>query len=122
MKFIIREESDRFRILRMKRGTRSMITIDNRLYRTDDELFSRDPKTSDAFIQYPVSSTQPVLYKEEYVSTEETRLWILSGKLVGNVKKKIANLNPDKIMGYLPVFIVGAVLVWFALKQFGLIA
>lgn len=97
-----------------------MVSLDGSLYRTDDKLFSRDPQTSDAYLQYRVSGTQPVLFREEYVPTEETRIWILSGKIAGNKKKRIANIDPDKIMSYLPMAIVGLVLVWFALKQLGL--
>ena len=120
MKFLIREETDRFRIIRIKRGSRSMVTLDSCLYRTDDRLFSRDPKTSDAYLQYRVSATQPTLFKEEYVPTEETRIWILSGKIVGNKKKRITNIDPDKLMSYLPPVIVVLVLVWFGLQQVGL--
>lgn len=120
MKFLIREEADRFRIVRIKRGSRSMVTLDSCLYRTDDRLFSRDPKTSDAYIQYRVSETQPTLFKKEYIPTEETRIWILSGKIAGNKKKRILDIDPDKLLSYLPIAIVGLVLVWFVLKQVGL--
>lgn len=120
MKFLIKEESDRFRIVRIKRGSRSMATLDSCLYRTDDALFSRDPKTSDAYLQYRVSSTQPVLIRPEYIPTEETRIWILSGKIAGNKKSRILNIDPNRIMAWFPPIIIALVLLWFGLKQVGL--
>lgn len=121
MKFFIREEVDSYRVFRLKKGARTMADIGSCLYRTDDRLFYKDPLTSDAYIQYRVGGTQPGGYGDrEYLQTEETRVFILSGKIAGTKSGKILNLNPNKILQWLPIFIVGMALLFWALQQAGL--
>lgn len=119
VKFFIREEVDKYRVFRLKRGDRTMADIGSSIYRTDDSLFWKDPLTSDAYIQYPTGGTQPCNHGE-YLPTEETRIWILSGKIAGTKKSKIASLNPSRIMSWLPIAIVGMALLWYVLQQLGL--
>lgn len=121
MKYFIKEEIDSYRVFKLKHGARTMADIGACLYRTDDKLFWKDPQTSDAFIQYKVSGTQPAGWgTREYVPTEETRIYIMSGKIAGTKKYKIANLNPNKIMSWLPVVIVGMSVLWYGLQVLGL--
>lgn len=121
MKYFIREEIDGYRVYRLKKGARTMAAIGACLYRTDDKLFWKDPLTSDAYIQYKTGGTQPAGWgQREYVPTEETRVYILSGKIAGTKKSKITNLNPNAIMSWLPVGIVGLAILWYVLQTLGL--
>lgn len=121
MKYFIREEVDRYRVYRLKKGDRTMADIGSCVYRTDDRLFWKDPLSSDAYIQYPTGGTQPGGWGDrEYLPTEETRVWILSGKIAGTKKQKILNVNPSKVLAWLPILIVGLALVGYVLQQLGM--
>ena len=121
MKYFIREEVDRYRVYRLKKGDRTMADIGSSIYRTDDCLFWKDPLSSDAYIQYRTGGTQPGGWGDRrYLSTEETRVWIMSGKIAGTKKQKILNVNPSKVLQWMPIMIVGLALVGYLLQQLGM--
>ena len=63
MKYFIRKEADRFRIYKLNKGARQMMSINSRLYPADDELFYCDPKTSDAYVMYDIDAIQPYAHE-----------------------------------------------------------
>lgn len=113
-KFLILVEVDNVRCIRLRKGARSMISRQGRLYRTDDDLFIRDQRSTDAALIYRIDSTQPILCKPKIISPDLTRTYIASAKLSGNKKKTWLNLDGGKAWKMLTaVAIVGSIVYGF---------
>lgn len=111
MKKLIRIEADVIRCNNLKKGSRQMVTVAGRLYRTDDSLMIADNQTSDCYVIYPIDDTQPMLPRAKLVDPDNTRVLIRSAKLGGNKKRIWLNLDSSKIVQYVAVVaIVGGVL------------
>lgn len=99
----------------MKRGARQVIIINNRLYPTDDELFYRDPRTSDAYEMVDIDDIQPYRHTPIYYDTRRLSILNLSSKTTGTRKSKILRLDANKIQSYLAAVIVIGALAYYAL-------
>lgn len=117
MKMILRQEADRWRVYKLKKGTRQAVSIANRTYPTDDELFYRDPITSDAWMTIDIDDLQPYRHKPIYYPVKKLSILNMSSKSIGNRKKRILNLDAKALNSYLTVIIVGGVLGYYVLTQ-----
>lgn len=113
MKYLIRQEADRFRIYTLKRGARQVVIIQDRLYPTDDELFYRDPKNSAAYAMFDIDNIQPYRHEPIYYNTRNLAILNLSSKTAGNRGKKILRLDPNKLQQYLGTIAIGGALLWW---------
>lgn len=114
MKYLAIVEIDCIRLIKLKKGTRPMITRQGRLYRADDSLFIADYESSDAMLIYRIDSTQPILCRPKIVDPDITRAYIASAKLAGNKKKSWLNLDGGKTWNYLTaIAIVGSIIYGF---------
>ena len=85
----------------MKRGARQVIIINSRLYPTDDELFYRDVRTSDAYEMVDIDDIQPYRHAPIYYDTRRLSILNLSSKTTGTRRNKILRLDANKIQTYL---------------------
>lgn len=116
MKYFVRKESDRYRIYNLKRGSRQLVSISQRLYSVDDNLFYRDPQTSDAYIMYDIDNLQPYGHVPEYLNTEMLRVQILSSNISGTKKSTVWKLDGSHIEKYLTAIIVVGAFLYVILK------
>ena len=116
MKYFIRKEADRFRIYNLKRGARQLVSISQRLYSVDDNLFYRDPQTSEAYVMYDIDNAQPYGHEPEYLNTEMLRVQILSSNISGTKKSMVFKLDGSHIEKYLTTIIVIGALLYAVLK------
>lgn len=117
VKYILRQEADRWRVYRLKKGTRQAVSIAGRTYPTDEELFYRDPVTSDAWMTIDIDDLQPWRHKPIYYPVKKLSILNLSSKAAGNRKKRLLNLDSKKLNTYLTVGIIGLVMVWYLLTH-----
>ena len=113
MKYFIRKESDKFRVYKLKRGTRQIVSIADRAYGTDDWLFYRDPETSDSYMMNDIDDSQPYRHTEIYYPTRDLMILNLSSKAANNRKKRFIDMSGDKIYTYLGIIIVVFGLAWY---------
>lgn len=116
MKLFIRKEADRYRIYNLKRGPRQLVSISQRLYSVDDNLFYRDPQTSEAYVMYDIDSLQPYGHEPEYLNTEMLRVQILSSNISGTKKSMVWKLDGSKIDKYLTAIIMVGAFLYVLLK------
>lgn len=119
MKFLARVESDCIRWNAMKKGSRQMVSVANKLYRTDDRIQIKDCKSADAVVFYPVDSTQPIMPYPVFIDPDTTIAYMDSAKQSGNKKSIWMNLTPSHLMEYLGVATVVLVLIYSFLLHGG---
>ena len=91
-----------------------MVSIFNRLYRTDEDLFSADQLTGDCMVIYDLNETQPYLSRAKFVDPNMTRAYIDSAKMGAGRKKIWGNLDGNKIYQILiPIVIIGSIVYAF---------
>ena len=117
VKYVLRQEVDRWRVYRLKKGTRQAVSIANRTYPTDDELFYRDPMTSDAWMVVDIDDLQPYRHAPIYYPVKKLSILNLSSKVTGNRKKRILDLDSKQLYNYLAYGIVGLALAWYVLTK-----
>lgn len=117
VKYILRHEVDRWRVYRLKKGTRQAVSIAGRTYPTDDELFYRDPLTSDAWETVDIDDLQPYRHKPIYYNVRKLSILNMSSKVTGNRKKRVLDLDSKKLYNYISVAIVGLVLGWYVITK-----
>lgn len=117
VKYILRQEVDRWRVYRLKKGTRQAVSIAGRTYPTDDELFYRDPLTSDAWETVDIDDLQPYRHKPIYYKARKLSILNMSSKVTGNRKKRVLDLDSKKLYNYISVAIVGLVLGWYVITK-----
>lgn len=117
MKYILRQEVDRWRVYRLKKGTRQAVSIAGRTYPTDDELFYRDPLTSEAWETVDIDDLQPYRHEPIYYKVRKLSILNMSSKVTGNRKKRVLDLDSKKLYNYISVGIVGLVLGWYVLTK-----
>lgn len=87
-----------------------MVTIGSHLYRVDDKYMSRDSKSGDAAIIYPIESTQPILGWEEQIDPDKTRILIRSQKIQKTKKKVWYSLDGTNFSQLITaVIVIGAI-------------
>lgn len=117
MKYFIRKEADKIRIYSLKKGTRQIVSIKDRAYGTDDQLFYRDPKTSDAYVLYDIDDSQPYRHTEIYYPTRNLSILNVSSKAANNRRKRFINLTGDKLYTYFGAVIVGGALLYYVIGR-----
>ena len=117
MKYILRQEVDRWRVYRLKKGTRQAVSIADRTYPTDDELFYRDPLTSEAWETVDIDDLQPYRHAPIYYPVKKLSILNLSSKVTGNRKKRVLNLDSKQLYNYVTIAIVGLVLGWYVITK-----
>lgn len=117
VKYVLRQEVDRWRVYRLKKGTRQAVSIADRTYPTEDELFYRDPMTSEAWMVVDIDDLQPYRHAPIYYPVKKLSILNLSSKVTGNRKKRVLNLDSKQLYNYLAFGIVGLVLAWYALTK-----
>lgn len=100
---------------RLKKGTRQVVRIAGRTYPTDDELFYRDRKTSDAWMLVGIDNIQPFRHAPIYYDTLRLSVLNVSSKAVGNRRKRRLDLDSNKITSWLTAAVVGGALLWYVL-------
>lgn len=117
VKYILRQEVDRWRVYRLKKGTRQAVSIADRTYPTDDELFYRDPLTSEAWETVDIDDLQPYRHAPIYYPVKKLSILNLSSKVTGNRKKRVLNLDSKQLYNYVTIAIVGLVLGWYVITK-----
>ena len=117
VKYVLRQEVDRWRVYRLKKGTRQAVSIADRTYPTEDELFYRDPMTSEAWMVVDIDDLQPYRHAPIYYPVKKLSILNLSSKVTGNRKKRVLNLDSKQIYNYLAFGIVGLVLAWYVITK-----
>ena len=117
VKYILRQEVDRWRVYRLKKGTRQAVSIADRTYPTDDELFYRDPLTSEAWETVDIDDLQPYRHAPIYYPVKKLSILNLSSKVPGNRKKRVLNLDSKQLYNYVTIAIVGLVLGWYVITK-----
>lgn len=117
VKYVLRQEVDRWRVYRLKKGTRQAVSIADRTYPTEDELFYRDPMTSEAWMVVDIDDLQPYRHAPIYYPVKKLSILNLSSKVTGNRKKRVLNLDSKQLYNYLAFGIVGLVLAWYVLTK-----
>lgn len=117
VKYILRQEVDRWRVYRLKKGTRQAVSIAGRTYPTDDELFYRDPQTSEAWETVDIDDLQPYRHEPIYYPVRKLSILNMSSKVTGNRKKRVLDLDSKKLYNYISVGIVGLILGWYVLTK-----
>lgn len=117
VKYILRQEVDRWRVYRLKKGTRQAVSIADRTYPTDDELFYRDPLTSEAWETVDIDDLQPYRHAPTYYPVKKLSILNLSSKVTGNRKKRVLNLDSKQLYNYVTIAIVGLVLGWYVITK-----
>ena len=117
VKYILRQEVDRWRVYRLKKGTRQAVSIAGRTYPTDDELFYRDPMTSDAWETVDIDDLQPYRHKPIYYKVRKLSILNMSSKVTGNRKKRVLDLDSKQLYNYISVAIVGLILGWYVITK-----
>lgn len=112
MKYFIRKEADRYRIYKLTKGARQMISINSRLYPADDELFYCDPKTSGAYVMFDIDCLQPYGHEAKEYDSEFMRIEIISAKTALTRKERWLKLDGSKIEKYLGGIILVGVLLY----------
>lgn len=117
VKYILRQEVDRWRVYRLKKGTRQAVSIAGRTYPTDDELFYRDPLTSEAWETVDIDDLQPYRHTPIYYPVKKLSILNMSSKVTGNRKKRVLDLDSKKLYNYISVGIVGLILGWYVITK-----
>ena len=117
VKYVLRQEVDRWRVYRLKKGTRQAVSIADRTYPTEDELFYRDPMTSEAWMVVDIDDLQPYRHKPIYYPVKKLSILNLSSKVTGNRKKRVLNLDSKQLYNYVAFGIVGLVLGWYVITK-----
>ena len=117
VKYVLRQEVDRWRVYRLKKGTRQAVSIADRTYPTEDELFYRDPMTSEAWMVVDIDDLQPYRHAPIYYPVKKLSILNLSSKVTGNRKKRVLNLDSKQLYNYLAFGIVGLVLAWYVITK-----
>lgn len=115
-KYLTIVECDKITVRRMRRGSRQMVSVNGRLYRTDDDIMIRDIDSGDAMAIYPVDDTQPLHPAAPLVDPDMTRALIDSAKIGGNKKRIWVDLDDitGKVMQILAaIIIIGALVMSF---------
>ena len=117
VKYVLRQEVDRWRVYRLKKGTRQAVSIADRTYPTEDELFYRDPMTSEAWMVVDIDDLQPYRHKPIYYPVKKLSILNLSSKVTGNRKQRVLNLDSKQLYNYVAFSIVGLVLAWYVITK-----
>lgn len=117
VKYILRQECDRWRVYRLKKGTRQAVSIAGRTYPTDEELFYRDPMTSDAWETVDIDDLQPYRHAPIYYPVKRLSILNLSSKVSGNRKKRIVDLDSKKLNSYITGAILALLMGWYFITK-----
>lgn len=113
-KYLVLIDVDKVRFLKVKKGAKSLITRNGRIYRNDAGYYVKDYLSADALRINRLDSTQPVLTRAQFSDPDLTRVYIESAKLSGSKKRVWLNMDASKIWQYLTaVAIVGSLLYGF---------
>lgn len=98
---------------KMKKGTRPMAIVNNRLYRVDDKLAWQDDRSNNSIIYYDIDEQQP--YGDgSYLDPESTKIHIDSMKLGKGKVSTLTDFSMDKII---TVVMIG-VIIWAIASQY----
>lgn len=100
---------------KLRKGTRQVVRIAGRTYPTDDELFYRDRRTSDAWMLTGIDNIQPFRHAPIYFDTLRLSILNASSKAAGNRRKRRLDLDAGNIKNWLIGALVVGVLAWYVL-------
>lgn len=119
-KYMVRLECDRVKWFKVKKANRLFLSLDERLYRNDDQFYIKDQHTSDAIRVTPIDSNQVGMAKPILIDPNDTRAFIMSKEISGTKKKSWLNLSSSKLWEYLTVAIVAGCILYAILINGGL--
>ena len=93
------------------------VSIAGRTYPTDEELFYRDPMTSDAWETVDIDDLQPYRHAPIYYPVKRLSILNLSSKVSGNRKKRIVDLDSKKLNSYITGAILALLMGWYFITK-----
>ena len=106
-KYLVRIETDCITWFKVKKPTREMLGLHDRLYDNADKLYVKDKHSSDAVMIKPIDSNQVGKPVPVYVNPNDIRAKIMSKEISGGKKKSWLNFDASK----LPMYLIGAIIV-----------
>ena len=106
-KYVVRIETDYVTWFKVKKPTREMLGLHDRLYDNADKLYVKDKHSSDAIMVKQIDSNQVGKPRAVYVNPNDTRAIIMSKEIAGTKKKSWLNFDASKI----PMYLIGAIIV-----------
>jgi len=106
MKYIATATNQRVVFRKITKFNRPLITIYERLYRIDEELFCSDVASNTSFVLYDLDDQQPYGYGD-YLDPEMTRTLINSLRLRKGKIKNMMDFNFENIIMIMVVAFVG---------------
>ena len=111
-KFLVTCTTENIVFRKVKKGSRPLTIVNDRLYRLDDDLTWRDTNSETAMVVYDLDEQQP-WGDGTYVDPEFTKITIDSLKLGKGKVGRLTDFNMDKLVPIIMVMVIG----WAILSQ-----